>query len=194
MLLVSLPTVAKSIKGHGLQYKRRTVWDNRTRNRLVARLANALLNNEMDQVRACGVNLDLEELLDTNQRVAVLVESTSHAKELRSLLRDWPIFSMVPLELRQEEKKIPNTPGNFTGFIITSMYAMQEGVNADIIVRATGGNGTWLVKESPAAQDEQGQRLLFDFVDTHDTRACRDTHLRVRDYRSKGMTIEGRIP
>ena len=195
VLLVSMPTVVKSIKGHGLRYKCRTVWQNRTLNRLVARLANALLNNDMDQVRACGVNLDLEELLDTNQRVAVLVESTSHAKELRSLLRDWPIFSMVPLELKQQVKeKVPTSPNNFTGVIVTSMYAMQKGVDADIIIRATGGNGTWLVKESPAAQDEQGQRLLFDFVDTHDTRACRDTHLRVRDYRSKGMTIEGKIP
>lgn len=190
-----VPSASAPVKsgGRGLERKRRTIWKNRPRNRRVAQVAQALLAKDFETLRECGLYLDLAELEGMRRRrVAVLVESTAHARELRSLLRGWPIHHMVPLELRKPEAAESNQTAA-EGFIVTLLYGGLEGVDADVIVRATGGQGEWVVEESLEEKlgDKTTSTLIIDFDDAFDQQARNDTRLRMHDYRHRRWAVEG---
>lgn len=99
VLMIPAPSASMSPRGRGLQRKRQTIWKNRPRNRRVAQVARVFLDQDRDDLQECGIHLDANELQEV-QRVVVLVESTAHARELRSLLPGWPLLDQVPEELK----------------------------------------------------------------------------------------------
>jgi hypothetical protein len=194
VLMVESPALPTKVGGRGLGRKRRAVWGNRPRNRLVARVAQALCEGDVDTLRECGLELGEDELGGEGRRVAVLVESTAHARELRSLLRGWPVYSVVPLEMRghADEESLDST-SKVKGSVVTLLYAAVVGTDADVIVRATGGRGEWPAEDVRAERGGGRPRalLVIDFVDDLDDQARNDTRLRVRDYAHQGFPVGG---
>jgi hypothetical protein len=192
VLMVKSPPLAEKVKGRGLQRKRRMYWENRARNRFAAKIALAFAEKDLAALQECGLHLGEEELPSKEVRVAVLVEFTAHARELRSLLRGWPVLSMVPLELRGREEDKPSIGVSATGRITTLRYGVREGIDADVIVRASGGSGTEVLGELVRLEDQEKHvPILVDFLDEQDEQARNESRRRIGDYRRMGWPVEG---
>lgn len=190
VLLVAAPSVPPTGAKHGSQ-RRRQIWENRPRNRLVARLALALRDGDVDGLRACGLAVSAEDLGADPRRVTVLVEGTAHARELRSLLGGWPVRDLVPRERRDLHSLLAATASTESGnSVVTLLHATLVGMEADIVVRATGGSGEWLAQGSPAEPPGRVP-LIIDIADTCDDQPHTDTHHRISDYRRRGWIVEG---
>jgi hypothetical protein len=143
-------------------------------------------------LQECGLHIGEEEVPSRELRVAVLVESTAHARELRSLLRGWPVMSMVPLELRGPEQEKTAVRGSARCHITTLLYALEEGVDADVIVRASGGSGTEVMAELMRVRDQERHTpILLDFLDDLDEQARNESQQRISAYRKLGWPVEG---
>src|SRR5438045_3325089 len=91
VILMPSPPMMTSASWSALRRKRRTIWHNWMRNRLVARVAKASLAQDKQELRSLGIRWRDKQGIWTH-RVVVLVESTEHAKEMSKLLRDWEVL------------------------------------------------------------------------------------------------------
>lgn len=195
VMMIPSPSTPTRASGRGLHRKRRAVWENRPRNRLVARVARALLEGDVDTLHESGVDVHCDELNARDRRVAVLVESTAHARELRSLLRGWQVLSVAPAELREPLARDAADVATGQGVIVTLLHAALRGLDADLVVRATGGRGEWLADGFPPRQRDTGRPapLVIDLLDAVDKWARTDTRLRIADYRRRRWPVEGAV-
>jgi hypothetical protein len=192
VLMISAPKPHNKSTGNGLQRKRRMIWKNRARNRFISQIAMAALNGDLNQLRQYGVHVDLAELGDDNRRVIVLVESTAHARELRSLLRGWPILCAAPTQLKIPECSDDHSGADSRGSIVTVTHAVLNGWNEPIIIRATGERGDWSITRNPdhPGDGEPTSALVIDICDQFDDQAQSDSRLRIQDYRWQGWRVE----
>jgi hypothetical protein len=186
VMLVKLPSDKVKCREQGLERKRRTIWKNEKRNRAITRLAQAIHAGDRRTLGSYGHPEIAGELGDGQQhRVAVLAESTEHARQLAPVL-GWPILHARPGSAASKRVGADNNnvPG---GVIVTVTHAHTHGIDADVLIRATGGAGPLEVKIHPKERDTpQPGLVVIDVVDTLDGQARIDTYRRAEDYCRKG--------
>ena len=166
--------------------KRQAIWHNDGRKHLVANIAQAFADCQVDRLEAHGIYLrtaDRTWLLEGGRRVAVLVESAEQASALQPYLPDFPaIIAGRP----DDELEF----GSADHRIVTCTFAYQKMVLIDILIRADGGSDLPLVYNFPAPLTATRiKQLLIDIGDEFDRHARSDTKGRRDRYRQVGWDV-----
>jgi hypothetical protein len=120
-------------------------------------------------------------------RVAILVESPEHGRQLRALLEDWPLLTdQGDAHLRDKDE-----PQSSKAVIVTLAYAARRGIKADVIIRATGTEWGLCIKRFPPRQRKTGPKeiVVIDFADQAPAPAKADTERRIAGYKRQGMSV-----
>jgi hypothetical protein len=176
-----------------LKRKRRTLWHHTARNLLVARVAAACRARDRKVLKEMGVPHTRRKGRAGAARVAVLVESTEHARALGALLPGWEVLDAVPTlgaeEEPQDEDGGEEARTASAGRVLTWMRAFRHWIRADVLVRATGWRGRLGLDPWEEWVRPSGGVLVIDFDDAWDGRAEADTEARVREYEAQGLQV-----
>jgi hypothetical protein len=175
VLLFDVPPIKLRRPTDALDRKRKALWRNRPRNRLIAAIATAFYERAEIAWRWAGRAPDW-------RTIAVLVESVEHLCELMQLLDGFRPCDLMP----HDEVYPPNDAvaeretESDDARVVTSVYAHRYGLDADIVIRATGGRGRlpWTTA-----------RVLVDFHDRVDDQAVADTLKRIEHYEAERWPI-----
>ncbi len=175
-----------------LKWKRRAVWDNAGRNKLIAGVAAGLAKNARRTLRGLGVEVDGVKLPGrSRQRVVVLVETAEQAQRLARLLPGWEVLAAVPVESEEagwgKEPDLDADPPS--GTIATLVYTARNGIACDILVRATAGTGrlVWEVIRGGGNKVGTTPVLVIDIADQVGDREGVDAEIRRREYQEQGL-------
>jgi hypothetical protein len=170
-----------------LERRRRGCWENERRNSLIAHVARAYATQNSAALCHFGLLPDEKAALPEGD-VAIVVETLEHARFLLRYLPDWPIYHAKPDCDDEDGETAGSRPGQ--GAIITVVCAAREGIDAGILIRATGGTGTVaLARFCPPRQKDGRSALLIDFDDSHDPQAADETRRRVSDYLARNWKV-----
>ena len=169
-----------------LVFKKKAYWHNARRNDFVAGVARAFVRQDHQKLRRYGVRFDGDEPIlrhAPHPKLVVLAASTEQARELAKRLPDWEVLTASP---NKSENR--NAGGARPGKIITEMCAAEEGLDADVLIRAGGSSGKVCLKGLPPdlEQEERRELIVMDFEDQFDLRAARDAGRRSREYELLG--------
>lgn len=175
-----------------VERKRRAVWANAERNRLIAGVAAGLAKNARRTLRGLGVDVQDANLPDrVRQRVVVLAETVEQARRLANLLQGWEVLDAVPVESEYAgwDKEPDPDADPPPGRIATLVYAARYGVGCDILVRATAGTGEpkWDSFRGGSNKPGTTPALLVDIADRVGDREDKDAEIRRRKYGEQGL-------
>jgi hypothetical protein len=186
--MLSTPTSKVGKAQTALSQKRKLYWTNQSRNEYIARIAATIASRPRQTLRQLfGRTVTLAMLAGDNKlRVAVLVESAEHARELARLLPDWKLRTWTD-EARR------GLPGNLQAqhTILTSAYAARIGTDAQVVIRATGTSDPLHVRDFPpkAVDTNETHVLVIDFADEfHPLAAVKAKHRR-RSYERQDVLL-----
>jgi hypothetical protein len=182
--VVNVPPVAVREARDALERKRTEYWRNAPRNGLIASVARGVLSANWRRLRAHGLpEAVVREAGHGDRRVAMLVESPEHGRELKRLLPDWTLCDATTHASCDVHDGGPR--------IVTLVYAAKHGVSADVVIRATGTPFPLTVKNFPGARDEGDDRavLLVDFFDVGSVRRENESRARFHDYTERGYHL-----
>jgi hypothetical protein len=169
--------------------KRSHYWRNIARNKLVAEVAEQFVSYPRQMLQAMPEKgLKLRQIASRKQlRVAVLAESAEHARELAKLLPTWRLQTANDAARR-------NLPQNADSphSIVTETYAAKNGVDAQIVVRATGTSSPLRIKNFPPSKKEKETAthvLVVDLMDQFTADAEKCTQRRFDHYVELGWKI-----
>jgi hypothetical protein len=185
----------------GLEWKRTSIWQNADRNSAIIQIARALTSGDVQRLWAFGLLLDKlpNAPLDTRSRkVAIVVESVEHARELSPHLPGWRVVQADSTERRKPEwerfAQTPPPPSPEDHNMIMTQLGFQQSEELDVaaIVRA---DGTPWPLEYPRFSDSSPSRnksglLVVDFDDFQDATAAKATRSRLRDYDQRGWIVD----
>jgi hypothetical protein len=177
-----------------VEWKRRAVWANAGRNRLIAGVAAGLATTARKTLRELGVKSgDLQLPGRARQRVVVLAETAEQARRLGILLPGWEVLDAVPVENEYAGWGTEPDPDDDPppGKIATLVYAEMYGVSCDILLRATAGTGKPNWDSIRGGNNETGTTpaLVIDIADRAGDREHADAELRRREYREQGLGV-----
>jgi hypothetical protein len=175
-----------------LERKRRTLWSNPGRNEIIATVARAMTHGRFKELRRMGVPRWVRDQIRhcPGRQIVALVESTEHAHELAARLPGWMVRSAVPREgLTARETKVSRRGAARTGAIVTQAFAGLHGLDADILIRATGGYGKILLDDLVPEEGARPVSLLVDLADAWDEQAKQESLLRRRFYFDQGWRM-----
>jgi hypothetical protein len=167
--------------------KRQLFACNKARNGWIAGLATALTK---DAKKTATALLDSRRAFDvaarSNVQVAVLVESAEHARQLAGLLTDWHLCVG-----RDDARHGFPANGQSRHMIVTATAAAQSGIDADIVIRATGTSSPLRRQDFLIGtdNDRSSRILLLDFDDAFHKHAAKQSQQRRRDYERHGLRI-----
>ncbi|MFO0822841.1 MAG: hypothetical protein U0792_06935 [Gemmataceae bacterium] len=187
VVMVSTPASKITATTGALEWKRAAYWHNQCRNESVARVARAFTSEDgKSRGDLLGEEVINVETSFYNRRVTVLVECTEHARQLLQLLPDWKLVAANSEQADCVDEE--STTGR--KLIVTQMAALRYSINADVVIRATGGAGRLPVQVFPMP-DASKQRtvIVVDFDDRFDPKAMQYTAGRIREYQAAGYTI-----
>lgn len=193
VLVLFVPHRGVAVAGNvpPLKWKRRAVWDNAGRNKLIAGVAAGLAKNARRTLRGLGVEVDGVKLPGrSRQRVVVLAETAEQARRLARLLPGWEVLAAVPVESEETGwNKEPDPDDDPPGKIATLVYTARNGIACDILVRATAGTGrlVWDVIRGGGNKVGTTPALVIDIADQVDDREDKDAATRRREYREQGL-------
>ena len=175
-----------------VERKRRAVWANAGRNKLIAGVAAGLARNARRTLRGLGVDVADVNLPDrVRQRVVVLAETAEQARRLKIFLPGWEVLDAVPVESEYAGwDKVPDPDADPPpGKIATLVYAARYWLGCDILVRATAGTGKLCWDSFRGGSNKPGTTpaLLVDIADRVGDREDTDTEIRRREYREQGL-------
>lgn len=197
--LADVPACTVAEAETALEQKRALYWHNTERNQRIAEVCRATAAGDAQALAGMGTDqLNFTAICDGREpRVAVLAESVEHARRLAQLLPGWQVYKGLNHPKRQRKmadksgsKKKPVTIP--IRRIITAVYSAQHVIRADVIVRATGGEGLLRAKGFPPATDyglEPRPVLVIDFADAYHRAAQKNTKRRIREYQRAGMHL-----
>lgn len=202
-----LPTIAYR---NPLDRKRRAFWHNTARNTVIAEIATAFADGDQQALWKHGLGLeDGPESLAVRpgDRVAVLVESPEHGRELQKALRSWPLLSATPKPntKRAADENALTAWGLPPRSILTSLRAHRVGQLAvETLIVATPDDWAGVTPGFPPRQrraqpqetqhheNERHEILVIDMADDFDRHATEQTWQRLETYRIRGWRT--RIP
>ena len=170
-----------------LVFKRKAYWHNGNRNEYIAAVARAFVNCDAGKLAEYGVpfrNYAPALRHMPRSKVAVLVASTEQAREMAKRLPGWEILSTVAPGSTQ---KAGAADTDCTGKIITEAGTEKGGLDADVLIRASGSSGSLCFKGFPPPLGKDTRDvILVDFTDDYDNRAVQDARRRDREYELMG--------
>ncbi|MBA4105994.1 MAG: hypothetical protein C0485_09565 [Pirellula sp.] len=165
--------------------KQSNFWTNQNRNRRIAHLATRLQRRETTCLQAAGID-DLATAIpqpadSQSLRVAIIVESPEHAREMSSQLPGWRVTDRT------------TASGSFgieaDGDIVTLPAAHAAGLTAEVVINASGAGDRWIDACGGMSWHSGSMQLVVDFADDFDDAARDDVASRADDYRSRGWTV-----
>ena len=137
----------------GWQRKQTAIWHNRPRNELIAAAASAMAYSDLDSLQelACDAAHDILVGRRHTTSVAILVESLAHAQHLQQMLPGWTVYSADAGGTKTKRLAI-----------VTEAFAMQHGIGAEFVIRATAGTSD--VERAMLRPEVQ---LIIDVVDPY---------------------------
>jgi hypothetical protein len=187
VLLAEAPSIHVPAGATALESKRLAVWHAGGRNKVIAEVATALASSDSETLWRHGLSIENIELgFDKGAqpaRIAILVESPEHGRELAKRLPGWSLRQGRP-----ENKRESLPPRS----IVTLVHAHGLArLDVDFLIRADGSDGCLNLGGFPGFSVERQGRpvILIDFGDDDDPDASRATRRRLRDYQGRGWTI-----
>lgn len=202
-----------------LQRKRSAIWRNDIRNNTIAGIAQAIVDSDTNTLWQHGLllNADANYLQDAygQPRVAILVESAEHGRELLKRLEGWELIADTRSGVADTGSRAAETgsgvtdtrcgaantrsrakgvkPSALSRVIITETAASKLDLAIDVLIRASGGDAA-LASEIANCGRTSGSKaptqLLVDFADDWDAQAEAATRLRLRDYQRLGWIVD----
>lgn len=160
--------------------KRQLFACNEVRNGWIAGLATALTKNpEKTTTALLDSRIAFNVAARRNVQVAVLVESAEHARQLAGLLPHWRLCV-------GRDDALGGSPVNDRArhMIVTVTVAARSGIDADIVIRATGTSSLLRRQDFVFGidTDQSSNILLLDFDDDFHKHAAQQSLHRRRDY------------
>ena len=167
--------------------KRNLIVGNEVRNRHIAEVATAMVRDPKETLMGMVPNdLAAQFLSRKDLRVAVLAESAEQARNLAAYLPEWRNCvarhdALQGVPERSDAKYV----------IVTTTAAAKEGIEADIVIRATGTSSPLRRQEfRPVGIDlKRGEVLLVDFEDNYHKHAAKQARHRRNDYERCGIRV-----
>lgn len=192
VLLVPFDGLAMPDTKSPLKWKREAIWGNAGRNELIAAVAEKLARKPRKVLRGYGIDAKGVQLLErVRQRVVILAEGVEHARRLQRLLPTWELWHAMPTEHEPwDGEEDPNEPPR-RGVIATLTYVAKNGIECDILVRATAGTGrlSWDAIRGGNNKTGTTPALVVDIEDEFGKRERKDTEIRRREYQEQGLEI-----
>ncbi|MDB5350579.1 MAG: hypothetical protein JWN86_1826 [Planctomycetota bacterium] len=160
-----------------VERKRRQIWADGARNRLIATIADAVAMREVQTLgRGVIAPAQARALVGAGpgaRRVGVLVEVPEHARRLRGLLPDW--------DIRQGRHVDGDLTDSATGPSLDRTIATlvrvhaQRSLDLDVVIRTDGGRGGLELRGFPDLQLDSpgGEAFIVDLDDRIDSRGPR---------------------
>jgi len=169
-----------------LARKRAAIWCNSVRNELIAEIAQASADGDLERLES-HFRVDPGAPLFTagGKCTVIVVESLEHARELLRLLPGWEILSAQTSNLQASVFQPTNRR-------IVTMLATSQMPNyrADIVIRADGGKGGIRPPAAPSPFEAAArQTVLIDFVDDIDHAYVTASQSRARSYSDQGFAL-----
>ena len=178
------PRVAASGRASGLGRKREAFWFNDRRNAAVARVARAVAEGDTGTLREHGLEPHGWADRVAPARVAVLVESPEHGRELARRLPGWDLEAGPPGPTSGDD------PGPARS-ILTLVHAHHRiPLEVDVLVLADGGPGRLDLPGFPPPRPDGGGVAVVDFGDEFDREASEATRGRLRASQGLGWRVE----
>jgi hypothetical protein len=198
------PRLSAELDSLGL--KRSGLWRHELRNRRIARLAEAVVN---DHQRHAGLSPTIAAAMRglAGRDVVIVVEDVEHALALARYLPNWPVrvaqdslmLEGLPLEQieRLRHRRSWAQCAQRAGTIVTVSGLTPETVaSADILIRADGGLGRLALPANALTMPWEDRRplLLVDFLDRHNPRLRLQSRQRAAAYERQGWHRAGLDP
>jgi hypothetical protein len=171
--------------------RKRARWADDRRNAALAELAEGLADDRRGPLERHGLFLDDEvarsEDEPSRRRVAILVESPEHGRQLSKLLPGWSLRTVV--ESAQNGRDAGPV---LDRTIVTLVRAHSLGqLDVDVLIRADGSSGPLDLPGFPPRRSGSPGRpaLLLDLGDDFDPEAEAATRARLRDYADRGWEV-----
>jgi hypothetical protein len=165
-----------------LERKREAIWHNPDRNAYIVDLVRAIQSNDQQWLARipCWQTLASVNPLEEGEAysVAVLVESPEHARELQRQMPDWNVL------IAENGSTIGWPDGQPLHRVILTERAAQNLllVDTDVLIRATGGQTPFPVREARHDQVAQEAMAILDIADEGCAQMHSDTRQRRADY------------
>jgi hypothetical protein len=189
----------------GLEWKRHAIWQNPDRNNAIAGIARALVAGDLVALGKHGIFPDATDeamLVNDGCRVAILVESPEHAKEIGARLPGWRLVT------GQSESDVerPELTGSSSDHaestsdtrpeatIVTQIGSLTFPMGTfDIVIRADGLRWPLEVPHlfEGRRNGKQCRLLLIDLRDDFDEIALDATRRRIADYQRRSWEVTG---
>ena len=162
-----------------LDRKRTQMWQNRSRNELIAQIAEEIADGNPQRLQEFGL---VREELDP-ESIAIVVESPEHAEQSAELLPEWTVRTYAA----GPNGCTPNDPTT-NQYIVTERYLVENPLKVDILIRATGGPHA-LALPAGAGLTAPSAFTLIDFVTVDDNQSVRDGQRRAENYEQANWPI-----
>ena len=195
VLVADTPPIFVPAHASSLERKRTTAWYNDSRNAVVVEVAAALATGRNEPLWRHGLLLDGDDLglgagVDP-LRVAVLVESPEHGRELAMRVSGWPLRDGRRGEGRPGDDDADDLPDRS---IVTLLYADRLAkLDVDVLIRADGSSSPLALPGFPPREHGRQGRpvLLVDLGDDGDVETEAATRRRLEDYQRRGWGLIG---
>ncbi|HWL10914.1 MAG TPA: hypothetical protein VNQ76_21075 [Planctomicrobium sp.] len=171
----------------GRDWKQQVYYGNRRRNEYVTAVARSFATGDITRLKKFGFPIENQIPLTPGGKapvVVILVESPEHGRALEQHLPRWS------LQFRKDKKtSVDNAVKR--GTIVTIARADRDGINADIVIVASG-SPTTLHADRFRPQSEgvkQMPLLIVDFADQYDRKSIEAVNTRKREAIKQNWTL-----
>lgn len=182
------------------ELKRKLVWNNSKRNRLIAGLAQAVVSEDDRALGKKFPSIAKDLYRKIGRRVAVMVENLEHAAKLLERLPDWPVVAEKASGTRHLSQKVRGAlavgstiTAQKTQDVIVTTKAFAKVGAIDILIRADAG-----VALPPIASEffvtgngVSNDLTIIDVDDRHHPHLRQRSKWRREAYRHRGWQVDG---
>ena len=188
-----------SVDASTLDIKRKLIWRDPLRNRLIAGLAKAIAESDDKALTTKYKKIKKALYAKLGQRVAILVENVEHAAQLHQRLPNWPIVAgkvgdtskLKPKVIAAIETGKQATAKKFDDVIVTTAGFAELGA-VEVLIRADAGIGLPAISsEYFVAGDGLAASLtIIDVTDRHHPHHRRRAKWREIAYEERGWSAD----
>ena len=173
-----LPIGARSLE------RKRTLWHSRSRNLAISKIAQAFSRRDKKPLWEHGLFLGQEDIFngyDYNPKVAILVESLEHGREL-ARLTGWELSQVGSVD--HGDKPIEPDFDTPDMCIMTQVYAHSSREHPDIVIQAAGTALSWDLNLGPhrTRDTDHPALIIVDCADAGDMQAHKEVKFRLASY------------
>jgi hypothetical protein len=163
---------------------------------MIAEIASALAAGKQEALWKHGLGLGNDQInfgTSAPARVAVLVESPEHGRNLQKLLPGWPLLTAIPTaKVGGNTAYNSGTPMLLDRIIITQVYTSKmKQFDPIIVIVASADDWTRQITSFPPRfqQPPLPELTVIDLADDFDDAAIQSTQRRLHAYRCRGWRL-----